>query len=115
MPFTGHVNPGLPIAEALVKGGHDVRWYTTPRFQRAVERVGARFVPYDRATAFDEQRLDEQLPRRRALRGLNQLRHDLTEVFINPVPKALADVEAEMAREPFNIAVGCSTSAVPVK
>lgn len=29
MPFTGHVNPGLPIARELVARGHDVRWYST--------------------------------------------------------------------------------------
>ena len=36
IPVTGHVNPGLPIARELVRRGHDVRWYSTPRFKRAI-------------------------------------------------------------------------------
>jgi Glycosyltransferase family 28 N-terminal domain len=48
MPATGHVNPGLALAQALVKRGHDVRWYSTPRFKKAIEAVGARYVPFDR-------------------------------------------------------------------
>jgi len=39
------VNPGLPIARELVRRGHDVRWYSTPRFKNAIEKIGARFVP----------------------------------------------------------------------
>ena len=62
IPFTGHVNPGLPIARELVARGHDVRWYSTPRFRRAIESTGARWVPLRHAMPLDEERLDELWP-----------------------------------------------------
>ena len=46
MPATGHVNPGLALAQALVKRGHDVRWYSIPRFKEAIQATGARYVPF---------------------------------------------------------------------
>ena len=44
-PVSGHVNPGLPIARELVRRGHDVRWYSTPRFERAIVATGSPFDP----------------------------------------------------------------------
>ena len=73
MPATGHVNPGLPIARELVARGHDVRWYSTPRFRKAIESIGARYVPFHHATVFDEASMDELFPERPA-GGVNQLR-----------------------------------------
>jgi UDP:flavonoid glycosyltransferase YjiC (YdhE family) len=35
MPVAGHVNPGLPIARALVGRGHEVVWYTGQHFRAA--------------------------------------------------------------------------------
>lgn len=110
IPFTGHINPGLPIASELVRQGHDVRWYTTPRFKNAVEKVGARYIPYDRATPFDEEHLNEQLPERADLKGLNQLRFDLNRIFIDPVPSQITDLEAELDREPADVVIGDSAS-----
>lgn len=53
MPVTGHVNSGLPLAQALVKRGHDVRWYSIPCYREAIESVGARYVPFHHHTTFD--------------------------------------------------------------
>ena len=57
-PVSGHVNPGLPIAAELVSRGHDVRWYSTPRFRRTIENIGARWVPLRQAIPIDEEHFD---------------------------------------------------------
>ncbi|MDQ3283447.1 MAG: glycosyltransferase [Acidobacteriota bacterium] len=111
MPMSGHVNPGLPIARELVKRGHDVRIYSSPRFKRAIEAAGARFVPIRSATPLDEERVEELFPNRPA-EGIAQLKFDLKHVFIDFIPGALKDLEQELRRDPADVIVGDNTSAV---
>ena len=111
MPFTGHVNPGLPIARELVARGHDVRWYTTLRFRRAVEATGARVVPFQHATRLDEECLSEMFPGRPA-EGIKQMQHDIEKVFIDFIPGALRDLEEELRRQPADVIVGDNAAAV---
>lgn len=44
MPFAGHVNPAQPIAQELVKRGHEVQWLTGEEYKEKVEITGAKFV-----------------------------------------------------------------------
>jgi MGT family glycosyltransferase len=111
MPFTGHVNPGLPIARELVRRGHDVRWYSTPRFRRAIESIGARYVPLRNALPLDEERLDAMWPKRPA-EGIAQLQHDIKHVFVEFIRGALADLETELRHEPVDVLVADNASAV---
>jgi MGT family glycosyltransferase len=111
MPITGHVNPGLPIARELVRRGHDVRWYATPRFRRAIENAGARFVPYRKAMPLDEAELNRLFPKRPPL-GLPQIRHDLKHLFIGIVPGAIEDLDEEVARERPDVILGDSASVI---
>jgi MGT family glycosyltransferase len=111
IPFTGHVNPGLPIARELVRRGHDVRWYSTPRFRRSIEAIGARWVPFRVAMPLDEENLDAMWPER-AAEGIDQLRHDLKNIFIEFIRGALADLETELRRQPADVIVGDNASAV---
>ena len=46
LPFAGHTNPTLPLTEELVKRGHNVTYINAEPFREAIERTGARFVPY---------------------------------------------------------------------
>lgn len=46
LPFSGHVNPTLPLAEELVKRGHDVDYICSEQFREKIERTGANFIPY---------------------------------------------------------------------
>jgi len=110
IPVTGHVNPGLPIARELVRRGHDVRWYSTPRFKRAIESIGARWVPLRNAIPIDEENFD-RWPDRPA-EGIAQLRYDLKNLFIEFVRGALTDLEAELRREPADVIVADNASAV---
>lgn len=109
-PVTGHVNPGLPIARELVARGHDVRWYSTQRFRRAIEATGARWVPFRAATSIDEEWLAEQFPGRPA-KGIMQMQFDVEHIFVNMIPGALLDLEHELAKEPVDVIV--SDNAFP--
>ena len=103
-PVSGHVNPGLPIARELVARGHDVRWYSTQRFRRAIEATGARWVPFRAATPIDEEWMAEQFPDRPA-GGIAQLQYDVEHLFVGLVPGALLDLEHELAKEPADVIV----------
>lgn len=112
MPFSGHVNPGLPIARELVARGHDVRWYTTPRFRRAIENAGARYVPFYYAMPLDEERIEEMFLDRPKSGGIAQLRWDVKNIFVDFLPGALRDLANELEREPFDVIVADNAAAV---
>jgi MGT family glycosyltransferase len=115
IPFTGHVNPGLPIAQELVARGHEVRWYTSRKHRAAIERMGARFVPMNHAFEIDDTTLDKRFPERASLKGLAQLQHDLEKVFIDITPGMLRDLEEEIERHPVDVVVGdnaCAAAAL---
>lgn len=110
IPVTGHVNPGLPIAKELVSRGHDVRFYSTARFRRAIEATGARWLPTKHALYIDEEHMTAWPNRPKG--GIAQLRYDIKNVFIEFIRGALKDLEAELRREPADVVVADNTSAV---
>ena len=111
MPFTGHVNPGLPIARELVRRGHDVRWYSSARFRRAIESIGARWIPLRHALLVDEEHLDTIWPDRPA-EGIAQMQHDIKNIFIEFIRGAVVDLEAELRKHPADVLVADNASAV---
>lgn len=46
VPFSGHVNPTLPLAKELVERGHDVSYILTNQWKDRIEETGAVFIPY---------------------------------------------------------------------
>jgi UDP:flavonoid glycosyltransferase YjiC (YdhE family) len=113
MPFTGHVTPVLAVAAALVTRGHDVRLYTGRAFSASAERIGARFVPWRQAPDFDEHDLPATFPRLLGKRGIAQLLVNMEDLFINTAAGQVADLEAEWAREPWDVHVGEEVSIGP--
>jgi len=86
VPVPGHVNPGLPLARALVRRGHEVRWYAGQRFRAVVEATGATFIPLDHRLDYDASDLDAAFPGRRGLTGLAGMKWDLKHIFLDAVP-----------------------------
>ncbi|HEX7153032.1 MAG TPA: nucleotide disphospho-sugar-binding domain-containing protein [Thermoanaerobaculia bacterium] len=113
VPFTGHVHPGLPIARELVSRGHDVRWYTAAKYRQQIERTGARYVPLTHGLDVDDETLDSRFPERLQYKGLAQLKYDIRSIFIDMVPLALRDLEAELEREPADIILTDNAFATP--
>jgi UDP:flavonoid glycosyltransferase YjiC (YdhE family) len=93
IPVTGHVNPGLPIARALVRRGHTVWWYTGEKFRVAIEATGARYVPMRAAYDYDDSDTDAAFPGRAGRTGLAALKWDLKHLFYDLLPGQLADLQ----------------------
>lgn len=47
VPFSGHVNPTLPLAKELVSRGHNVSYILTNEWKERIEATGAKFIPYN--------------------------------------------------------------------
>jgi UDP:flavonoid glycosyltransferase YjiC (YdhE family) len=92
IPVTGHVNPGLPIARALVRRGHEVWWYTGQKFRASVEATGARYVAMQAAYDYDDGDTDAAFPGRAGHAGLAGLKWDLKHLFYDLLPGQLADL-----------------------
>src|SRR5262245_22258209 len=92
VPVTGHVNPGLPIARALVERGHEVQWYTGRKFRAAVEATGARYVPMQAAYDYDDSDTDAAFPGRAGRSGLAALKWDLKHLFYDLLPGQVVDL-----------------------
>jgi UDP:flavonoid glycosyltransferase YjiC (YdhE family) len=100
MPMAGHVNPGLPIARALVGRGHQVAWYTGRRFQSAVEATGARYAPMQATAEIDLEDFFPDLPKPPGLAALNW---GIKRAFIDPVPGPVADLRDILADFPADV------------
>jgi MGT family glycosyltransferase len=46
LPFSGHVNPAIPLIRELVRRGEQIFFYTTEEFRERVEYTGAHFCSY---------------------------------------------------------------------
>lgn len=47
LPYSGHTNPTLGLAEELVKCGYKVTYINSEAWRSRIEAIGATFVPYD--------------------------------------------------------------------
>jgi UDP:flavonoid glycosyltransferase YjiC (YdhE family) len=94
IPVTGHVNPGLPIARALVRRGHTVWWYTGQKFRAAIEATGARYIPMQAAYDYDDGDTDAAFPGRAGRSGLNGLKWDLKHLFYDLLPGQVDDLQS---------------------
>ena len=46
VPYSGHVNPTIPLTKELVKRGHQVSYINAEEFRNKIEMTGANFIPY---------------------------------------------------------------------
>ena len=84
IPVIGHVSPMLPIAEMLVRRGHDVHWYTGAKFEDRIEEIGVSWVPMQQGLDYSiETNVPQEIVEQRAaLSGIAQLKFDLEYFFI---------------------------------
>lgn len=110
MPFTGHVTPMTTVARELVARGHDVRFYTGPRFRDRVEATGATLVPWHEAPDFDEYDMPATFPRLVGKKGMRQLLTNIVDCFATTAPAQVADLMAEWQRAPWDVLAADETS-----
>src|SRR5688572_10549350 len=106
MPFDGHFNPLTGLAVHLGKSGHEVRWYTGPRYGEKLERLGIAHVPFERARDVNAENLVELFPEYPKLgSGPKSIEFALTQIFFANIEAHFADMVALRASFPFDMLV----------
>lgn len=103
-PFSGHVNPALPLARALVGAGHQVWLLTGREFTGAVEAVSATWLPLPPGTDADDPQVRATLAARQELSPLQRMRADLTN-FLDPIPAQFEALRAAIAEHGIDVVV----------
>ena len=103
-PVPGHLHPNLAVASALRERGADVAIYSGRLAQPAVERLGARFFPYQ--AAMDDLLTRAMLPEsgsspaarastdRRGFFRVRDLNAGLREWLLDSIPHQVEDLDA---------------------
>ncbi len=86
IPFHGHVNPSLGLAQELVKSGEEVIYYCIDSFREKIESTGAKFRSYG-----DDFYLDDNFVTYN-LTELFKVHMELTELIMD---KLLQDIEKD--------------------
>ncbi len=94
MPSAGHTNPLKLIARALIGAGHAVDWYAGLRMREGVVATGAAFVPMHPELDQHGETFSDDHPERAGRTGLAGIRWDLKHLFIDPVPRQVAELHA---------------------
>ncbi|MGN0065922.1 MAG: glycosyltransferase [Nocardioides sp.] len=95
-PFTGHVNPTIPVAAELAARGHEVAWTGLPGLLQQMLPGGARFLPA--ATQEYAAEVATRTERRPDVRGAAAYKF-LTEEVLTPMCHAMvAGVDAAVER-----------------
>jgi UDP:flavonoid glycosyltransferase YjiC (YdhE family) len=105
-PADGHFNPLTGLASHLKSIGCDVRWYTSPRYQPKVEKLGIPFYPLQRALDFFTDPAGMESPdRARCKTAVGRLNFDLVHAFVLRGPEFYEDVKAIREHFPFDIVI----------
>jgi UDP:flavonoid glycosyltransferase YjiC (YdhE family) len=96
-PIHGHVAPVTAVAERLIERGDAVSILTGRKYEGAVTRVGASFLPLPESVDYDDADLDAWLPDRDRYKGLAGLRRDLIGMFVRPIPEQHRAVQRLLA------------------
>lgn len=92
VPGSGHVNPMLPVAEELIRRGHEVHWYTGKVFESKIEAIGAIYEPMHAAFDHGGMAIEEAFPQLNGLRGLRYFMEAWKAIFIGMAPKQMQDI-----------------------
>lgn len=109
VPMAGHVGPVSGLVDELVRRGHDVRVYTGARYRQRFAEFGARVITWQTAKDFDEDDLAATFPLARhpgVLTGITLVK----DGFIGTAPGQVADLNAELNREPADVLIADSMS-----
>lgn len=105
MPFAGHVGAMTAVAGELADRGHEVLAYTGAKYERRFLAVGAQWLPWQRATDFDDSDLAATFPAVGDGKGLRGGMANVEHVLIGTGAGQAADLLAEASRKPVDLLV----------
>ncbi len=97
MPFAGHVGPTSAIAAELIRRGHEVTAYTGAKYHRRFTSLGATWLPWTRATDYDDADLAATFPPAVVARGLRGDQANVKYILFGTAPGQAADILAAAA------------------
>jgi len=107
LPFAGHVGPLSALAAELARRGHDVVAYTGAKYQQRYVDAGASWLPWTKATDFDDADLAATFPKIGDGKGMRGGRANAEYVLFGTSPGQAADV---LAAAPFDLIVTDQTA-----
>jgi MGT family glycosyltransferase len=113
IPLSGHVLPGLLVAQWLVEAGHEVRWYSTSKWRGKIEAIGAEWIGVKRAKDYDDSHLLEAFPALRGKTGMAMVKAEAHEVFLNEYPAYIRDLQEILEEYPADAMVADSLEGIP--
>jgi UDP:flavonoid glycosyltransferase YjiC (YdhE family) len=105
LPFAGHVGPMAVVAGELTRRGHDVVAYCGAKYRQRFVATGAGWLPWTRATDFDDGDLAATFPQVRDGKGIRAGKANVEHVLFGTGAGQAADILAEAQREPFDLLV----------
>lgn len=102
MPFAGHAGPMSAVAAELVRRGHQVVAYTGAKYRHRFTGVGATWLPWIKATDFDDADLAATFPAVGDGKGLRGTRANGEHVLFGTTAGQIADI---MAGAPYDLLV----------
>jgi UDP:flavonoid glycosyltransferase YjiC (YdhE family) len=102
MPFAGHVSPLGAVSAELVRRGHEVVAYTGAKYRDRFIRGGANWLPWIKATDFDDADLAATFPAIGDGKGMRGDRANVDYVLFGTAAGQIADI---MAGAPYDLLV----------
>lgn len=94
MPFAGHAAPMAAVAAELARRGHQVVAYTGAKYGPRFTRAGATWLPWERASDFDDADLSATFPQVGNGRGPRAMLANVEHVFLRTGAGQARDIEA---------------------
>lgn len=107
LPFAGHVGPLSALAGELVRRGHQVVAYTGAKYEQRYVDAGASWLPWTKATDFDDADLAATFPEIGNGKGMRGDRANIEYVLFGTSAGQVADV---LAAAPFDLIVTDQTA-----
>ena len=102
LPFAGHVGPTSAVAGELLRRGHEVVAYTGTKYRHRFTSLGATWLPWTRATDYDDADLAATFPAIGDGRGLRGAQANAEHLLFGTAPGQAADI---LAAAPFDLLV----------
>lgn len=107
LPFAGHVGPLSALAGELVRRGHEVVAYTGAKYQQRYVAAGASWLPWRKATDFDDADLAATFPKIGDGKGIRGGRANGEYILFGTSAGQAADV---LAAAPYDLIVTDQTA-----